>query len=226
MQKKFLAAALNELNRTFFLFCFGVILSGCGTTRISPSSLSRPESETVLKISHRYEYSRVATGKYSLTPGIYRAELQGMGGTFFRGTNHPIRTIGINEKRTVVQFFEGGVFVPDDKAISAKIYYYTGTFTPPRVYEETDVEPPLLYSPDADISGHPYQTDAPPNAADNYVTGLMASPTTTPGQILAGGIGAGIGLAIAQSMIKPDVGRIVFPDNQPNNNSLRDVIEW
>ena len=81
MQKQLCGSGLSGLFRVFLFFGFGVALSGCGTPKISPSSLSRPDAEQILKIKNDYEYSYNGTfgsvGKYAVTPGEYRTEFKG-----------------------------------------------------------------------------------------------------------------------------------------------------
>jgi len=211
-----------------FCICFDFFLSGCASNKITTSSLNPIDTEQVLNLKTSYEYSRtvspVSISNRILAPGKYWAEYKGQGGTFFRGKDHPIKTIGTNGAKKAIQFFEGGIFVPDDKAVSAKIYCYTGTHTQPIFYDSlSDIEQTFENSADgksSEFRGQEGFLDVP------TATNLIVQPTATPAQAFVGGIAAGIGVAIAKSIIKPDVGRIFFPEPQAEDSSLRDAIEW
>jgi hypothetical protein len=199
---------------------FGFFLPGCETPRISPQSLSPVNSKTIviLKLGKEYSYiSKLSFGKVNKTtlmPGDYTAEFSGRDGIYYKGPLGAVRSIVMDNQNGVVQYLNGGVVVPSDDKVAAKIYIYTGLIRPSQPYDPVK---------GVEVPREPLPSEAPKANLIDTATNIAVPPTATPGQTLSGGISAGIGAAIVQAMIKADEGKIVIPESQPIDRGLREA---
>lgn len=223
------------------LSCACIVLFGCAAPGISRSSLTRAPSGEKLILKADYTYSNTslfgAISTYSLAAGEYRAEYRGQGGTFFRGKGYPLKYTIVDRRRKIVQSQEGGIFLPERRASAAKIYVYVGAGTRSqlKVYDSiSGAEEPLDYTPDGKSSGSSARDRSVDTSSANSThaggdyklvkaaADLETPPVATPKQSIDAGVGAGLGVAIAESLSNgPKAGDLVILKGQPEDDSLR-----
>jgi hypothetical protein len=225
------------------LLCVCIVLFGCAAPGISTSSLTPAQSGEILILKNGYTYSKTspfgAISTFSLVAGEYRAEYRGLGGTFFRGKGYPMKYTIVDRRRKVVQSQEGGIFLPERKASAAKIYVYAGAYSQLKVYDSiSGAEEPLDYTSDGkspglsarDSSVNTSSANSAPDSGDyklvKAASDLVTPPVPTPKQSIDAGVGAALGVTIAQSLSSdPKAGDIVFLKGQPEDDSLRFAVE-
>jgi len=168
-------------------------LAGCVSVPPQAQGLTAVTRSDTLVIKEGTYYDEVRGllkihWRYTLLPGVYRAEKENASGVFYRGTDRAVVLERLDEnghtKSPGAIYRTGGVWIPKDNPKDLRVY--------------NDVEATEHLGPGITENGQPTATvhvTAPPRAS-----------------IAQTGLGAGIGASVVGAAIQADVGKIVLWD--------------
>jgi hypothetical protein len=209
--RRTLQAYLSAATITFSLSLSTVL--GCATSMFNPADLKQPAVKSIVTLPRWYTFTaQSGATRFFLAPGKYEAEFENDGGTFLRGPANCIVQGDTGGKYSRL-LMEGGIFVPKEKTLPVKFYYYKGLEKsgPP-----LDAATAAGSVPSADADGGAAVT---PNVAG--VAPVVAPNATPVGQ----GVGGGVGNAIVGGIIALDRGKLQISYWTPPT-TLRSALVW
>lgn len=221
---------MNNIRKLAILSCLialaGVIISGCApipSREVDPKSLTAPTATAPLTLTKPYTWIAVQKGssalRYVLSAGVYTPKLSGPQGTYYRGPTKCVAVVSGTELDSSAFLRDGGIFISSQGSQSPVIYLHKSSdMTTVKV--SGAISAPVIH-----LDKSPDTTTAQTNSISDTAQAL-AVPPAGPKVTLVNGIGAGIGAAIVQAAILANEGKIMIPDNQPDDEALLSRIQF